>query len=39
MELEVGHISRDNNEIIARLITTGKLIYGKIKSKEEVSGG
>lgn len=31
---KIGYIPRDKNEIIARLMDAGKLIYGTIKSKE-----
>lgn len=35
---KVGYIPRDKNEIIARLMDAGKLIYGTIKSKEVLGG-
>lgn len=34
---KLGYIPRDNNEILAHLMDAGKLIYGKIKSKEWVN--
>lgn len=33
---KLGYIPRNKNEILARLMDAGKLIYGKIKSKEKI---
>lgn len=35
---KLGYVPRDKNEILARLMDAGKLIYGKIKSKEWLNG-
>lgn len=33
---KLGYIPRDKNEILSRLMDAGKLLYGKVKSKEKV---
>lgn len=33
---KLGYIPRDKNEILSRLMDAGKLLYGKVKSKERV---
>ncbi|HHV37910.1 MAG TPA: restriction endonuclease [Tepidimicrobium sp.] len=35
---KIGYVPRDKNEIIARLMDAGKLIYGVVKSKEIIDG-
>ena len=31
---KLGYVPRDKNEILSRLMDAGKLLYGKVKSKE-----
>lgn len=33
---KLGYIPRDKNEILSRLMDAGKLLYGKVKSKEKI---
>lgn len=33
---KLGYVPRDKNEILSRLMDAGKLIYGKVKSKEKI---
>lgn len=33
---KLGYIPRDKNEILSRLMDAGKLLYGKVKSKERI---
>lgn len=33
---KLGYIPRDKNEIISRLMDAGKLVYGKVKTKEKI---
>lgn len=33
---KLGYVPRANNEILARLMDAGKLVYGKVKSKEKI---
>ena len=33
---KLGYVPRAKNEILARLMDAGKLVYGKIKSKEKI---
>ena len=35
-ENKLGYIPRDKNEILSRLMDAGKLLYGKVKSKEKI---
>lgn len=33
---KLGYVPRANNEILSRLMDAGKLVYGKVKSKEKI---
>lgn len=33
---KLGYIPRDKNEILSRLMDAGKLLYGKVKTKEKI---
>lgn len=33
---KLGYIPRDKNEILSRLMDAGKLVYGKVKTKEKI---
>ena len=33
---KLGYIPRSKNEILSRLMDAGKLLYGKVKSKEKI---
>ena len=33
---KLGYVPRDKNEILSRLMDAGKLLYGKVKSKEKI---
>ena len=33
---KLGYVPRVNNEILSRLMDAGKLVYGKVKSKEKI---
>lgn len=33
---KLGYVPRDKNEILSRLMDAGKLLYGKVKTKEKI---